>query len=115
MSAPERPRRNPKVALPNPEAGLYPAERAPDDRGEAAVWRAFGKHRPQGWTVWHHIVTGLGLNQAEIDFVIAIPGKGIVLLEVKAASSRGESRSGTKTDTCSNRSRASSSSARARP
>ena len=84
MSAPERPRRNPKVALPNPEAGLYPAERAPDDRGEAAVWRAFGKHRPQGWTVWHHIVTGRGLNQAEIDFVIAIPGKGIVLLEVKA-------------------------------
>lgn len=83
MSDAERPRRNPRHTLPTPEPGLYPAERAPDDRGEAEVWRAFGKHRPAGWTVWHHIVTGRGLNQAEIDFIIAIPGKGIVLLEVK--------------------------------
>jgi hypothetical protein len=78
--------RNPKVPMPVPAAGLYPAKTPPTERGEAAVWRALGSQRPKGWTIWHHLVVGRGPFQAEVDFVVAVPGKGLVLIECKAGT-----------------------------
>jgi hypothetical protein len=76
--------RNPIAPLEPPPDGVYPAEQVPADRGEALVWRTLGARRPPGWTLWHHIVVGRSFHQAEIDFAVAIPGRGVVLIEVKA-------------------------------
>lgn len=75
---------NPIAPLAPPAEGLYPQGHPPDDRGESALWRAFRSFRPAGWTIWHHLVVGRSLDQAEIDFAVAVPGRGVVLVEVKA-------------------------------
>ena len=77
--------RNPRVPLDTPEPGIYPATHRPDG-AEGEVWQALGAKRPPGWYVWHHVVAGRGVHQAEIDFVVAVPGKGIVLLECKGGA-----------------------------
>jgi hypothetical protein len=74
----------PAALLPPPDEGVYPRHHAPQDRGEEKVWRMLGRQRPAGWTIWHHLVVGRAADQAEIDFAIAVPGRGVVLVEVKA-------------------------------
>ncbi len=41
------------------------------------------EQRPADWYIWHHIIGGRGAQEHEGDFILAIPGRGIVLLECK--------------------------------
>jgi hypothetical protein len=75
---------NHDAPLDAPSEGIYPLHHAPEDRGEADVWRSLGRQRPAGWLIWHHLVVGRSFHQAEIDFAVAVPGRGVVLIEVKA-------------------------------
>lgn len=63
---------------------VYPESHPPSERAEATVWHAMHAQLPDGWTVWHHLLAGRGAALREGDFVFAIPGHGIVVVEVKA-------------------------------
>lgn len=66
--------------------GLWPREkpRPTDSRAEQKVYSALSAQLPDGWTAWHslRIRTDEGC-EGEGDFVIAIPGRGLLVLEVK--------------------------------
>ncbi|MFW5920868.1 MAG: NERD domain-containing protein, partial [Polyangiales bacterium] len=66
--------------------GLWPREapRTTASAGEVRVWEALGEHLPDGWAAWHsmRIRDARGID-GEGDFVIAAPGRGMLVLEVK--------------------------------
>lgn len=66
--------------------GLWPKEqlRPTDSLAEKKVYSALKKQLPQNWTAWHslRIRTADGL-EGEGDFVLAIPNRGFLVLEVK--------------------------------
>ncbi len=72
-----------------PPTGLYPrgAPRPTLSRAEQAVHRALGASLPAGWTAWHSLRIRTARNlEGEGDFVLAIPDRGILVLEVKGGS-----------------------------
>jgi hypothetical protein len=65
---------------------IYPSDgpRVNDSRGEALVWHALQKHLPQGWAAYHSLrLRSRQGVEGEGDFVIAVPERGSLLLEVK--------------------------------
>lgn len=68
------------------EAGLYPrsAPRTLDSHAEVSVYEALGRSLPNGWTAWHSMKLRdpRGID-AEGDFVIVDPARGMLILEVK--------------------------------
>ena len=66
-----------------PPPGIYPSQHKPSQPAEAEVWTRLRAQLPKGWTIWHHVVHGRGIDQHEGDFIVAIPHRGVVLLECK--------------------------------
>jgi hypothetical protein len=67
-------------------AGLYPtaAPRKTESHAELRVYGALAKQLPRGWTAWHSLrMRRSGAADCEADFVIADPGRGLLVLEVK--------------------------------
>lgn len=66
--------------------GLYPqqAPRPTDSHAESAVWQALRTQLPAGWYAWHslRVRTRKGWTR-EGDFVLAVPSRGLLVLEVK--------------------------------
>ena len=71
------------------QAGLWPREqsRPTDSQAEQRVYDALSRTLPKGWTAWHslRVRTELGY-EGEGDFVLAIPGRGFLVLEVKGGA-----------------------------
>ncbi len=66
--------------------GLFPREtlRPTASRAEKALYDALQKHLPPNWTAWHSMKVRVPRGrEAEGDFVIAIPDRGLIALEVK--------------------------------
>ena len=66
--------------------GLYPREgvRPTTSLAEQTVYRALQKALPEGWTAWHSLRVRLNRGpEGEGDFVLAIPDRGVLVLEVK--------------------------------
>jgi hypothetical protein len=72
--------------MPAPAPGLYPRSgpRPGAPHGERAFWQALSQRLPAGWHAWHslRIRTARGV-EAEADFVLAVPGRGLLVIEVK--------------------------------
>jgi hypothetical protein len=70
---------------------LYPPD-APRSRGgaaEALLHEALRRQLPRGWRAWHAFrVCVPGQGEAEGDFVIAAPGAGLLIVEVKGGAIR---------------------------
>ena len=70
-------------------AGLWPREqsRPTDSQAEQRVYDALSRTLPKGWTAWHslRVRTEQGV-EGEGDFVLAIPGRGFLVIEVKGGS-----------------------------
>ena len=67
-------------------AGLWPREEPRPTRSEAerCVWRALQSGLPAGWHAWHSLRIRDGRNiDGEGDFVLAVPARGMLVLEVK--------------------------------
>jgi len=65
---------------------VYPRQqpRATQSRAEVTVWKALGKHLPDGWVAWHSLRLRVNAGwEGEGDFVIANPRRGLLVLEVK--------------------------------
>ena len=72
--------------MPTPESGLYPRNgpRPSSSAAERKVYDALRERLPAGWYAWHSLaVFTKSRDEAEADFVIADPGRGILVLEVK--------------------------------
>ncbi|MBW2528457.1 MAG: NERD domain-containing protein [Deltaproteobacteria bacterium] len=72
-----------------PALGLYPRQgpRPTDSTAEKALYRALSSQLPDGWTAWHSLrIRFEGQYEGEGDFVVAIPGRGILVLEVKGGA-----------------------------
>ena len=71
------------------QAGLWPREqsRPTDSQAEQRVYDALSRTLLKGWTAWHslRVRTEHGF-EGEGDFVLAIPGRGFLVLEVKGGS-----------------------------
>ncbi|MFW6087445.1 MAG: NERD domain-containing protein [Myxococcota bacterium] len=68
------------------DAGLWPREqvRPTDSFAERAVYDALKRGLPEGWTAWHSLRIRDGKNiDGEGDFVLAVPERGVLVLEVK--------------------------------
>jgi len=66
--------------------GLYPtaAPRSTESHGERAVYDAMARGLPKGWYAWHSLRIRVPRRRdAEADFVIADPARGILIIEVK--------------------------------
>jgi hypothetical protein len=65
--------------------GLWPRTKPrSDNRGEGEVWTALREQLPEGWTAWHSLRVRVPQGQdGEVDFAVAIPGRGLLLLECK--------------------------------
>jgi hypothetical protein len=66
--------------------GLWPLHkpRPTESHAEIAVYDALAKQLPQGWYAWHSLrIRVPGHPDAEADFVIADPARGVLILEVK--------------------------------
>jgi len=66
--------------------GVHPRdeERSTKSNAECKVHAALKTGLPEGWTAWHSLrVRGSAGFDGEGDFVIAIPNRGLLLLEVK--------------------------------
>ncbi len=70
-------------------SGLYPRKspRPTSSRAEQALHRALTTGLPAGWTAWHslRVRTAKGYL-GEGDFVIAVPGRGVLVVEVKGGA-----------------------------
>ncbi len=69
-----------------PAPGLYPAEALPPDTpdSERKVHETLRDGLPRGWYAWHSLkLRTKGGKDAEIDFLIANPESGLLILEVK--------------------------------
>ncbi len=68
------------------EPGLYPrsAPRSHESHAEVSVYQALERTLPKGWTAWHSMKLRdpRGID-AEGDFVIVDPKRGMLILEVK--------------------------------
>jgi hypothetical protein len=67
-------------------SGLFPrdAPRTRISHAEVALYEAFRKELPAGWTAWHSLRLRVGTRwEGEGDFVIAAPDRGLLVLEVK--------------------------------
>ena len=72
-----------------PPSGLYPrgAPRPTTSRAEQDMHRALAKQLPKGWAAWHSLrVRASGGFEGESDFVVAVPDKGVVIIEVKGGA-----------------------------
>lgn len=66
--------------------GLWPPHkpRTTQSHAELTVYEALAKQLPQGWYAWHSLrIRVPGHPDAEADFVIVDPARGILILEVK--------------------------------
>lgn len=66
--------------------GTFPREAPRSTRSvaEKKLWRALHRHLPAGWTAWHSLrVRAPRGRDGEGDFVIAIPDRGALIVEVK--------------------------------
>ena len=66
--------------------GVWPKDgpRPHESDGERKVYDALKAGMPAGWTAWHSLkVRGPDGAEAEGDFVIAAPGHGMVVIEIK--------------------------------
>ena len=69
-----------------PKPGVYPREqpRATSSSAEVTVYDALRRQLPPGWYCWHSLaVFTEDREEAEGDFVIAVPERGMLVLEVK--------------------------------
>jgi hypothetical protein len=69
-----------------PAPGVYPRElpASTDSHAERAFHRALVASLPTGWFAWHSVRIRTRDNvEGEGDFVIAIPGRGVLVVEVK--------------------------------
>ena len=65
---------------------MYPSDgpRSRASHAEVKVYNALRAQLPSGWTAWHSLrVRVAGKAESEGDFVIAAPGLGLLVLEVK--------------------------------
>lgn len=71
------------------ESGVYPrgGPRPTSSYAEQRLHRALAKHLPSGWYAWHSLRVRAGAKrEGEGDFVLAIPDKGILVMEVKGGA-----------------------------
>lgn len=66
-------------------SGLYPRKepRPTESQAERKLWAALHDQLPEGWVAWHAMQTSRPGKDAEGDFVIAVPGRGLLVVEVK--------------------------------
>jgi hypothetical protein len=72
-----------------PEPGVYPRDtfRPTHSVAEQHVWKALRDRLPPGWYAWHSLrLRDRRASFGEGDFVLAHPGRGILLLEVKGGA-----------------------------
>jgi Nuclease-related domain/AAA domain len=72
-----------------PPSGLYPrgGPRPTTSHAEQALHRALATGLPQGWTAWHSLRVRTKTSwEGEGDFVIAIPDRGLLAIEVKGGA-----------------------------
>lgn len=65
---------------------LYPPSgpRPTSSEAERIFYRALVTHLPEGWTAWHSLRVRAGATfEGESDFVLAVPDRAIVIVEVK--------------------------------
>lgn len=71
---------------------LYPPHcvRPTESRAEEHVHELLKTHLPEGWIAWHSFRFGCrtrdGANLREIDFLLRVPGKGLIAIEVKGGT-----------------------------
>jgi len=68
------------------EPGVHPsiAPRSTESKAERAVFDALRRQLPKGWYAWHSLaVRTADGDESEADFIIAAPGRGLLVLEVK--------------------------------
>lgn len=68
---------------------LFPTggPRPTSSEAERAFYRALLAHLPKGWTAWHSLrLRAGGTWEGEGDFVIAVPDRAIVIVEVKGGA-----------------------------
>lgn len=70
-------------------SGLYPRSgpRPTKSEGERIVYEALADQLPPGWVAWHSlkVLTSRG-REGEGDFTLFVPGRGVLLLEVKGGN-----------------------------
>lgn len=69
--------------------GTYPrgAPRPTTSRAEQAFHRALSAQIPKGWYAWHSLRVRVGSTlEGEGDFVLAIPDRGILVVEIKGGA-----------------------------
>jgi len=74
-----------------PDPGLYPRSgpRLTSSPAERTVYEALRRGLPEGWFAWHSLrVRSDARGEGENDFVLAIPGRGVIVLEVKGGQMR---------------------------
>jgi hypothetical protein len=72
-----------------PPVGLFPrgGPRPTRSHAEKAIYKALAEQLPKGWTAWHSLrVRADGTWEGEGDFVLAIPNRGALVLEVKGGA-----------------------------
>ncbi|MCC6215693.1 MAG: NERD domain-containing protein [Polyangiaceae bacterium] len=72
-----------------PAPGVHPADtpRPGCPRSERKVWEALRRGLPPGWHAWHSVrVRSARREEAEADFLLAVPGRGVIVLEVKGGA-----------------------------
>jgi hypothetical protein len=72
-----------------PKPGVYPRERprSTSSLTEATVYDALRRQLPTGWYCWHSLaVFTEDKEEGEGDFVIAVPDRGMLVLEVKGGN-----------------------------
>ena len=65
---------------------IYPSDgpRPTASSGERKLYAALKAHLPEGWRAWHSLrLWGAGYRESEGDFVIGIPRRGMLIVEVK--------------------------------
>lgn len=66
--------------------GLFPhsGPRTHASYAEISFYRALKRHLPEGWAAWHSMrVRAPRGRETEGDFILAVPGRGVIIVEVK--------------------------------
>jgi len=72
-----------------PAEGVFPRQgpRPTSSDAEKTLYRALSSQLPKGWTAWHSLrIRADRKYEGEGDFVVAIPDRGILVLEVKGGA-----------------------------